>query len=102
MIEIEHETSVLMFDGFLRVARVNRCNASTPQTNETESYHLPRRDFLLVFLGPARVGGIKKALRGSGGFCLEDRGDGRVGFPEIDRASGVVLWSQLGEYVVWG
>src|SRR5437763_1159037 len=31
VIEIEHETSVLMFDGFLRVARVNRCTASTPQ-----------------------------------------------------------------------
>src|ERR1700674_398237 len=59
--------------------------------NETESYHLPRCHFLLVLLGSARVGGIKQALCGPGGFCLEDRADGRGGFPEIDRTSGVVL-----------
>src|ERR1044072_6155417 len=60
------------------------------KTDETQSHHLPRRHFLLVFLGAAGLGGIEKALRRSGRFRMEDRAHGRIGVPEVGRAGGMV------------
>ena len=61
------------------------------ESDETKSDHLYRRHFLVVFLGATCLGGIAKALRGSRRFRMENRPDGRFGFSEIGRASGMVL-----------
>ena len=39
-------------------------------------YLLSRRNFVVVFLRRAGVGGIEKALRGQSGISVEDRADG--------------------------
>src|SRR3954469_6053010 len=63
----------------------------TSKADETQSHHLPRRDFLLGFLGAARVGRIEEALQWPGRFRMEDRAHGCIRFSEIDRASRLVL-----------
>src|SRR2546423_1937165 len=61
------------------------------KNDETQSHHLSRRDFFLVFLGATGLGRIEGALRRPGRLRMEDRVDGRVGFSKIDRASELVL-----------
>src|SRR5947207_8709062 len=69
----------------------SRLTIQAEPDDETQSHHLSRRHFSLVFLGATNVGGIEKTLCGSSRFRVEDRVDGRVRFSEIDRASELVL-----------